>query len=105
MPVPTPVHCDLPAELFGDAMMVVEFLNNFGSLFELKKVFSNGITLGDVVKAVTEAGMSSTLSDLFVLLLNSVFALQEQEMEEEQELEKDRSSGETRTMFDTNLTI
>ena len=52
MPNPIPIQCDLPAELFGDAVMIVEFLNNFGSLFDFKKVFPNGIVIG-MISALT----------------------------------------------------
>lgn len=36
----------LPPELFGDALMVLEFLNAFGELFDLKDEFPDGVTLG-----------------------------------------------------------
>lgn len=37
----------LPAELFGDALMVLEFLKAFGELFDLKDEFPEGLTLGE----------------------------------------------------------
>lgn len=41
-----PVKTRLPPELFGDALMVLEFLKAFGELFDLKDEFPEGITLG-----------------------------------------------------------
>lgn len=41
-----PVKTRLPPELFGDALMVLEFLKAFGELFDLKDEFPDGITLG-----------------------------------------------------------
>lgn len=36
----------LPPEIFGDALMVLEFLNAFGELFDLQDEFPDGVTLG-----------------------------------------------------------
>lgn len=36
----------LPPEIFGDALMVLEFLNAFGELFDLQDEFPEGVTLG-----------------------------------------------------------
>lgn len=41
-----PVKTRLPPELFGDALMVLEFLKAFGELFDLEDEFPDGITLG-----------------------------------------------------------
>lgn len=43
-----PVKTRLPPELFGDALMVLEFLHAFGELFDLKDEFPDGITLGEI---------------------------------------------------------
>lgn len=37
----------LPAELFGDALMVLEFLRAFGEAFDLKDEFPDGVSLGE----------------------------------------------------------
>lgn len=43
-----PVQSSIPPELFGDAVMVLEFLNSFGPLFDIKEVIrGGGITLGE----------------------------------------------------------
>ena len=42
-----PVQSSIPPELFGDAVMVLEFLNNFGPLFDIKEVIRGGITFGE----------------------------------------------------------
>lgn len=38
----------LPPELFGDALMVLEFLHAFGELFDLNDEFPDGVTLGKI---------------------------------------------------------
>ncbi len=44
-PVPV-VKTTLPHGLFGDAVMVVEFLRAFGPLFNLKEVISTDVSFG-----------------------------------------------------------
>ena len=39
----------IPEDQFGDAIMLVEFVNCFNSLFELKESFPKGFTLGKIV--------------------------------------------------------
>lgn len=46
LPSPVPVRTRLPPELFGEALMVLEFLRAFGEEFELKDEFPDGISLG-----------------------------------------------------------
>lgn len=41
-----PVKTRLPPEIFGDALMVLEFLHAFGELFDLQDEFPEGVTLG-----------------------------------------------------------
>lgn len=47
LPDPLPVRTRLPPELFGDALMVLEFLKGFGEIFDLKDEFPEGIALGE----------------------------------------------------------
>ena len=37
----------LPLSLFGDGLMVVEFMSVFGPLFNLKEVVRNDVTFGE----------------------------------------------------------
>ena len=46
LPEPTPVSSVIPHEQFGNAVMVLEFLNTFGPLFDIKEVIRGGITIG-----------------------------------------------------------
>ena len=39
--------CRLPAELFGEAVVVLEFLHSFGPLFNIREVIREGITFGE----------------------------------------------------------
>lgn len=46
LPSPVPVRTQLPAEMFGEALMVLEFLRAFGEVFDLKDEFPDGVSLG-----------------------------------------------------------
>lgn len=46
LPTPTPIRTKLPNELFGQTVMVMEFLHTFGSLFNIKDFIAEIITFG-----------------------------------------------------------
>lgn len=46
LPSPVPVRTRLSPELFGEALMVLEFLQAFGQVFDLKDEFPDGVSLG-----------------------------------------------------------
>lgn len=46
LPCPVPVRTRLSSDLFGEALMVVEFLQAFGQVFDLKDEFPDGVSLG-----------------------------------------------------------
>ena len=54
LPAPVPVVSKLPNELFGQTVMVMEFLHTFGPLFNIKDFIAETITFG---KVVLRAGM------------------------------------------------
>ena len=41
-----PVQACIPVDLFGDALMVLEYLHCFGEMVDYKMQFPNGISLG-----------------------------------------------------------
>jgi bromodomain adjacent to zinc finger domain protein 1A len=48
MPAATPVQSLIPTELFGNAVMVLEYLHCFHTLFNIKEEFPDLISLGMV---------------------------------------------------------
>lgn len=44
LPEPLPIQVKIANELFGDAVMVVEFLYVFGSLFDMKDEFPSSLS-------------------------------------------------------------
>ena len=46
----------IPSELFGDAVMVLEFLNAFGPLFNMGEVIRSDVTFGKPSLLIKEGG-------------------------------------------------
>lgn len=46
----------IPQELFGDAVMVMEFLHTFGPLFNIREVIHGGITYGKEIVDLRKSG-------------------------------------------------
>ncbi|MBZ3869661.1 Bromodomain adjacent to zinc finger domain protein 1A [Sciurus carolinensis] len=91
LPEPTPVKTRLPPEIFGDALMVLEFLNAFGELFDLQDEFPEGVTLGKYSKVLEEALVGNDsegpLCELLFFFLTAIFqaiAEEEEEVAKEQ---------------------
>lgn len=75
LPEPTPVKTRLPPEIFGDALMVLEFLNAFGELFDLQDEFPEGVTLGKCYCCVVVHAKISGLKEQVILSQSSVESL------------------------------
>ena len=65
----------LPPEIFGDALMVLEFLNAFGELFDLQDEFPEGVTLGKCYCCVVVHAKVSGLKEQVILSQSSVESL------------------------------
>lgn len=42
LPQPTPLHCDIPEKMFGDAIFILESLYNIHELYEFNRIFPDG---------------------------------------------------------------
>ncbi|XP_058255487.1 bromodomain adjacent to zinc finger domain protein 1A isoform X2 [Hemibagrus wyckioides] len=82
LPTPVPVKTRLPPELFGDALMVLEFLKAFGELFDLKDEFPEGITLEILEEALVCCDPEGPLCELLFFFLSAIFQAQDEEQEE-----------------------
>ncbi|KAG8184175.1 hypothetical protein JTE90_010214 [Oedothorax gibbosus] len=79
LPPPVPVDCGIPHSCFGDALMIVEFLNTFEKQVQVKDVFPHGCTFEHVAKALVETDIQGVLNDLLQLFLTAIFRYQEAE--------------------------
>ncbi|XP_060735647.1 bromodomain adjacent to zinc finger domain protein 1A isoform X2 [Tachysurus vachellii] len=82
LPTPVPVKTRLPPELFGDALMVLEFLKAFGELFDLNDEFPEGITLEILEEALISCDPEGPLCELLFFFLSAIFQAQDEEQEE-----------------------
>ncbi|XP_068208965.1 bromodomain adjacent to zinc finger domain protein 1A [Palaemon carinicauda] len=102
LPQPIPVQCRIPDNLFSEFMMVLEFVNVFTDLLELKDVYPQGITFDMLEHALVEKEIAGVLNDVFQLLLQAIFTLQE---EEDDEVEADTTTEEVMETDTTDITI
>eukprot|EP00061_Rhincodon_typus_P013625 g40123.t1 len=91
LPVPVPVKTRLPPELFGDALMVLEFLHAFGDLFDLQDEFPDGMTLEILEEALVGNDTEGPLCELLFFFLTAIFQAhaEEEEVAKEQLKETD----------------
>ncbi|XP_050735589.1 bromodomain adjacent to zinc finger domain protein 1A-like isoform X2 [Eriocheir sinensis] len=85
LPQPTPVICGIPDQEFSQFMTVLEFVNIFWEVLELKDVYPQGITFEMLESALVEKEVAGVYSDLLQLLLQALFTLQEGEDDEVKE--------------------
>lgn len=79
LPKPTPIDCDIPIEFFEDVIAISEFFHNFHQLFDdLEDVFPTGITFDLIKQAILDRDDDSQLIDIIQLLLENIFALQQE---------------------------
>ncbi|NWU94746.1 BAZ1A protein, partial [Upupa epops] len=96
LPVPMPVKTRLPPEIFGDALMVLEFLRAFGELFDLQDEFPEGLTLEVLEEALVGNDSEGPLCELLFFFLTAIFQAM---AEEEEEVAKDQiADAETKDL-------
>lgn len=79
LPPPTVVSTRIPSELFGDAVMAMEFCNNFAELLDLQEFFPYGLDFETMEEALFDRSPYGAFLDLMKILLQTVFALQIEE--------------------------
>jgi hypothetical protein len=98
LPEPTPIKSKITQEMFGDAIMILEFLNHFGDLFNLKDDFPNGFNFDLLENALFSKTYDSALCNLLLFYLDSIFKCFDEEKfdgESDEESEMDLSDEET----------
>ncbi|XP_057716248.1 bromodomain adjacent to zinc finger domain protein 1A isoform X2 [Corythoichthys intestinalis] len=82
LPTPTPVRTRLPPELFGEAMMVLEFLRAFGEDFGLKDEFPDGVSLEVLEEALVGSDSEGPLCEMLFFFITAIFQALDEEQEE-----------------------
>ena len=65
--------------MFGDALMILEFLNHFGDLFELRDDFPAGFSLDLLENALFSKTYDSALCNILLFYLDSIFKCYDEE--------------------------
>uniref|UniRef100_A0A3B3ZKM0 Bromodomain adjacent to zinc finger domain protein 1A n=1 Tax=Periophthalmus magnuspinnatus TaxID=409849 RepID=A0A3B3ZKM0_9GOBI len=81
LPRPSPVQTRLPTHLFGEALMVLEFLRSFGEIFELKDEFPDGINLEVLEEALVGSDPEGPLCELLFFFLSAIFQSSDEDEE------------------------
>uniref|UniRef100_A0A673ASJ5 Bromodomain adjacent to zinc finger domain protein 1A n=1 Tax=Sphaeramia orbicularis TaxID=375764 RepID=A0A673ASJ5_9TELE len=89
LPDPVPVRTRLPAELFGEALMVLEFLRAFGEVFGLKDEFPDGVSLEVLEEALVGSDPEGPLCELLFFFLSEVATDQAEDLSEALDDESD----------------
>eukprot|EP00066_Takifugu_rubripes_P028873 XP_011618139.1 PREDICTED: bromodomain adjacent to zinc finger domain protein 1A [Takifugu rubripes] len=82
LPCPLPVRTRLPSDLFGEALMVLEFLQAFGQYFDLKDEFPDGVSLEVLEEALVSSDPEGPLCELLFFFLSAIFQALDEELEE-----------------------
>ncbi|KAM4013616.1 bromodomain adjacent to zinc finger domain protein 1A isoform 1-T2 [Anomaloglossus baeobatrachus] len=82
LPSPVPVKTRLPPDCFGDAIMVLEFLYAFGTLFDLQDEFPEGMTLEILEEALVGNNPEGPLCELLFFFLSAIFQALAEEAED-----------------------
>uniref|UniRef100_A0A8C5F8E4 Bromodomain adjacent to zinc finger domain, 1A n=1 Tax=Gadus morhua TaxID=8049 RepID=A0A8C5F8E4_GADMO len=82
LPSPVPVQSRLPAVVFGEALMVVEFLRVFGDLFDLQDEFPDGVSLEVLEEALVGRDPEGPLCELLFFFLSAILQALSEEGEE-----------------------
>lgn len=91
LPKPTPVHCKIPNQMFGDFVMLLEFLHSFYDILEVKDSYPGGVTFKELEQVLTETDTpGGALYEILNFMLVTLFDLQLEE-EEEAKADTDRS--------------
>jgi bromodomain adjacent to zinc finger domain protein 1A len=79
LPKATPIKTKIPSNLFGDALMIVEYLNLFGELFDINADFPNGFNIEQLEDALFSKSSHSALCNLLLFYLDWIFKCYDEE--------------------------
>ncbi|XP_033125936.1 bromodomain adjacent to zinc finger domain protein 1A-like isoform X2 [Anneissia japonica] len=83
LPQPVAVKSQIPDHLFGDVLMLLEFLYVFSEELAVTEEYPDGVNLHMLEQAVLDKAVDGALYDLVKFLLRAIFKMQEDEEEDE----------------------
>ncbi|XP_055923765.1 bromodomain adjacent to zinc finger domain protein 1A [Eupeodes corollae] len=76
------VTTTIPTKYFGDAIVVNEFMHSFSPILSGNNVFRNKISFLELTRAFTTREVVGPLSDIILILVGTIFGLQQEEESE-----------------------
>lgn len=76
LPQPTPLICDIPERMFGDALFIMESLYNLHDLYQFDQVFPDGLTYDTLEEMLLDRQEDGPLDTLIRYLLKIIFITQ-----------------------------
>lgn len=76
LPQPTPISCDIPERLFGDAVFILESMYNLHELYQLSDIFPEGINYDILEDMLLERHDEGALGTVIQFLLKLIFNTQ-----------------------------
>ena len=73
------IKTKIPTNQFGDALMIVEFLNCFGDLFDIHIDFPNGFNIEQLENAICSKSFHCALCNLLLFYLDWIFKCYDEE--------------------------
>ena len=76
LPEVTPIECDIPSEMIGDALVIVDFLNVFHEFLAFEEnTFPSHLTLDYFIKILQDNNVNSRagFADLIMAILRTIF--------------------------------
>ena len=95
LPRATPIKAKMSQSMFGDAVMLLEFLAHFGELFQLRDDFPNGFGYELLENALFSRSADSALCNLLLFYLDSVFKCYDEETFDEEGAGGDSSDDDS----------
>lgn len=82
IPEPKPLSTIIDSKHFSDFMYILEFMTSFAELLSIKDKFSNGLSMDLMERALLLKEVNGPLSDIFQVLLSTIFSHQVEEENE-----------------------
>lgn len=80
LPAPTPVDCDIDSNLFGDSLVILEFINSFKEyLNDFSTPFPNGISTDLFAQILNDSEIYGPYSDLLLILFDTILIANRQD--------------------------
>ncbi|GAB0088714.1 Bromodomain adjacent to zinc finger domain protein 1A, bromodomain [Sergentomyia squamirostris] len=82
LPAPLPMDLLIPKRFYSEFLLVLEFMCSFSEILEIRDKFPRGVTIPILQRAFLTRDVAGPLSDIFQVLLATIFSLENEEQNE-----------------------